>query len=70
MVTSGGAIAAVCAALVDPGADPASYARLWTRFNTVVVNSSITRIVIGSSGPRLLTFNEHAHLEVETLTYR
>ncbi len=71
VVSSGGPIAAACAALVDPtGEDPATYARLWSRFNTVTVNSSVTRVVVGSTGARLLTFNEHAHLEGETLTYR
>jgi broad specificity phosphatase PhoE len=70
VVTSGGPIAAVCAALVDPTADAATFARLWGRFNTVLVNSSITRVVVGSSGPRLLTFNEHSHLHGDTLTYR
>ncbi|WP_028643845.1 histidine phosphatase family protein [Nocardioides sp. URHA0020] len=69
-VTSGGVIAALCAALVDPQADAASYARLWSRFNTVLVNSSVTRVVVGSTGPRLLTFNEHPHLEGGALTYR
>jgi len=69
-VTSGGTIAAVCAGLVDPDADAATYARLWSRFNTVLVNSSVTRVVVGSTGPRLLTFNEHPHLEGEALTYR
>lgn len=71
VVSSGGPIAAACAALVDPdGDDPATYARLWARFNTVTVNSSVTRVVVGSTGARLLTFNEHPHLEGETLTYR
>jgi len=69
-ITSGGTIAAVCAALVDPEADPASFARLWGRFNTVLVNSSVTRVVVGSTGPRLLTFNEHPHLEGGALIYR
>jgi len=64
VVSSGGPIAVACSALVDPDA------RLWQRFNTVIVNSSVTRIVVGSTGPRLLTFNEHAHLEGEHLTYR
>ena len=40
------------------------------RFNTVTVNSSMTRVVVGSTGRRLLTFNEHPHLEGDTLTYR
>ncbi len=71
VVSSGGPIAVACAALVDPdGDDPATYARLWSRFNTVVVNSSVTRVVVGSTGARLLTFNEHPHLEGESLTYR
>lgn len=69
-VTSGGPRAAVCAALVDPQADAAAYARLWSRFNTVLVNSAVTRVVVGSSGPRLLSFNEHPHLEGDTRTYR
>jgi broad specificity phosphatase PhoE len=71
VVSSGGPIAAACAALVDPdGDDAAAYARLWSRFNTVTVNSSMTRVVVGSTGRRLLTFNEHPHLEGDTLTYR
>jgi len=71
VVSSGGPIAAVCAALADPaGADRATFARLWSRFNTVVVNSSVTQVVVGSTGPRLLTFNEHTHLPPDLLTYR
>lgn len=66
VVTSGGTIGAVAATLVDPR-DPS---RLWATFNTVVVNSSVTRVVVGRSGTRLLTFNEHPHLTAETLTYR
>ena len=69
-VTSGGVIAAVCAALVDPDAEAGAYARLWARFNTVLVNSSITRVVVGSTGARLLTFNEHTHLGEVPVTYR
>ena len=70
VVSSGGPIAAACAELVDPDGDDAAYARLWSRFNTVTVNSSMTRVVVGSTGRRLLTFNEHPHLEGDTLTYR
>ena len=65
VVSLGGPIAAACAALVDPEADDASFARLWSRLNTVMVNASYTRVVVGSTGPRLLTFNEHLHLEGE-----
>ncbi len=71
VVSSGGPIAVACAALVDPVEDnPATLARLWGRFNTVTVNSSVTRVVVGSTGARMLTFNEHSHLEGATLTYR
>lgn len=70
VVSSGGPIAAACAALVDPDGDDAGQARLWQRFNTVTVNSSVTRVVVGSTGPRLLTFNEHSHLTADHLTYR
>jgi len=70
VVTSGGPIAVACAALADPDADAASYARLWNRFNTTIVNSSFTRVVVGSTGARLLTFNEHPHLGGDALTYR
>jgi broad specificity phosphatase PhoE len=71
VVSSGGPIAVACAALMDPdGADPAVSGRLWHRFNTVIVNSSVSRVVVGSTGARLLTFNEHAHLEADHLTYR
>ena len=82
VVTSGGPIAAVAASLVDPeGTDPGSApagdpatqaitARLWSRFNTVLVNAAYTRVLVGSTGPRLLTFNEHHHLSGEEITYR
>lgn len=69
-VTSGGPIGAVCARLSDPEADLPAVARMWSRFNAVTVNSAITRVLVGSTGMRLLTFNEHAHVEGETLTYR
>ncbi|MCD4533237.1 histidine phosphatase family protein [Nocardioides sp. cx-169] len=70
VVSSGGTIAVVAAALTDPEADPATAARVWSRFNTVMVNSSVTRVVVGSTGARLLTFNEHTHLRGDLLTYR
>lgn len=70
VVSSGGPIAAVCADLVDPEADDATYARLWSRLNTVLVNSSVTRVVVGGTGARLLTYNEHPHLSGELVTYR
>ncbi len=71
VVTSGGVIATVCAALLDPdGDDPVVVARLWSRFNTVIANASFTRVTVGSTGARLLTFNEHPHLTGVLRTYR
>jgi broad specificity phosphatase PhoE len=68
--SSGGAIAVACAALVDPSAAPDELPRLWKMFNTVSANASVTRVIQGSTGRRLLTFNEHAHLRGELITYR
>ena len=71
VVTSGGPIAAACGSLVGPAdADAPTHYSLWGGFNTVVVNTSVTRVVVGSAGRRLLTFNEHPHLEADHLTYR
>jgi broad specificity phosphatase PhoE len=66
VVSSGGPIGAIAATLVDPS-DPG---RTWPAFNTVLVNSSVTRVIVGRGGTRLLTFNEHPHLPVDLLTYR
>ena len=70
VVTSGGPIAAACAMLTEVGEEPRRLAAAWTRFNSVVTNVSVTRIVVGSSGARLLTFNEHSWLDRELVTYR
>ena len=80
VISSGGPIAAACAALVtaDGDGDGAGVgavgdgvrATLWRHFNTVQVNASVTRVLVGRTGRRLLTFNEHSHLTRETLTYR
>jgi len=70
VASSGGPIAAVCAMLVDRAGTPAELGRLWASFNTVIANSSVTRVLEGSTGRRLLTFNEHAHLPRDLVTYR
>lgn len=65
--TSGGTIAAVCARLLQVHAD------LFPSLNRVLANTGITKITIGRSGPSLVTFNEHAHIdeaEPRLLTYR
>lgn len=70
VVTSGGPIAAACAMLTEVGDEPRSLAAAWARFNAVIVNVSVTRVVVGSTGARLLTFNEHAALDRNLVTYR
>jgi broad specificity phosphatase PhoE len=64
VVTSGGPISAVTADLL--AADTPTYKRL----APVVVNSSVTRVVSGRRGLTLVSFNDHAHLPAELLTYR
>jgi broad specificity phosphatase PhoE len=70
VVTSGGPIAAACAMLTEVGEEPRALAAAWARYSTVIVNASVTRVVIGSTGARLLTFNEHSWLDRELVTYR
>jgi broad specificity phosphatase PhoE len=70
VVTSGGPIAAACAMLTEVGEEPKLLAAAWARFNAVLVNVSVTRVIVGSSGARLLTFNEHSWLDRELVTYR
>ena len=70
--TSGGPVSWVAAALLAGGPDeidPAA-ARIWASLNRVVVNSSVTKVVHGSRGSTLVSFNEHVHLEGDVLTYR
>lgn len=71
VVSSGGPIAAVSSILVDPDADPRHRARSWARLTTAFVNTGLTRVIAGdTAGPRLLTLNEHSHLEADGVTYR
>jgi broad specificity phosphatase PhoE len=69
VVSSGGPIAAACTGLVDVEAHPEQVVRLWKAFDDVIVNASVTRVVVGSRGRRLLSFNEHSHLPRELITY-
>jgi broad specificity phosphatase PhoE len=66
VVTSGGVIAAVCAHLLGLRADK------WPALARVMVNGSLTKVISGPTGTRLLTFNDHAHLEQDRalITYR
>jgi broad specificity phosphatase PhoE len=55
--TSGGPIAAVGVSLL--GLAPDGFVAL----NRVVVNAGVTKVVTGSAGATLVSFNEHAYLE-------
>lgn len=69
-VSSGGVIATAAALLLGGGEHPGALAALWSRLNAVLVNSSVSSVVVGGTGARLLTYNEHPHVAGETLTYR
>lgn len=62
--TSGGPIALVVSQLLA-GDDS-----LFQRLNDVVINASVTTVIVGQTGPRLLAFNEHAHLPRDMVTFR
>ena len=65
--TSGGVIAAVCGGLLDLGPDGV------VALNRVTANGAITKVVVGSGGTSLISFNDHAHFEGasrDLLTYR
>jgi broad specificity phosphatase PhoE len=64
--TSGGPIAAICVSLI--GAPGSSFVTL----NRVCVNTAVTKLMSGRGGVRLVTFNDHCHLEHdrELMTFR
>lgn len=62
--TSGGPIASLSAGLVDGGA--AAYRKLMP----VMVNASVTKVLVGRRGLSLVQFNAHDHLPRELVTYR
>jgi broad specificity phosphatase PhoE len=62
--TSGGPIAQVVS-YVLAGSDS-----LFRQLNDIVFNASVTTIMVGQTGRRLLAFNEHAHLPADMLTFR
>jgi broad specificity phosphatase PhoE len=67
VVTSGGPISAICAGLLGVPAEG------WLALNRVMVNASITTVLLGGHGASLLTFNDHAHVagdDRRLLTYR
>ena len=64
VVSSSGAIAWAAARLVNGGFPQ------WLALNRVTVNSGVTKIVTGSSGKTMVTFNDHGHLPRSWVTYR
>jgi broad specificity phosphatase PhoE len=66
VLTSGGPVSWVAASLLAGGA------HVWTQLNPVVVNASVTKVVVGRRGTTLVSFNDHSHLEAEPglLSYR
>ena len=65
--TSGGVIAAICGTLLGLGAAGV------VALNRVTANGAITKVVVGSGGTSLVSFNDHAHFEGDArrlLTYR
>lgn len=57
VVTSGGAIAAVVGTLLGVPAE------IFASLNRVLVNASVTKLAIGSTGTNVVSFNDHSHLE-------
>jgi broad specificity phosphatase PhoE len=57
VVTSAGTIGALLCGLW--GAPPA----LFPAFNRVLVNASVTKLAVGSTGVNVISFNDHSHLE-------
>jgi broad specificity phosphatase PhoE len=66
VVTSGGPIAVVAATLLDPD----RVVDLFFRLNPVLTNVSVTKLVVGRRGVTLSTYNEHAFLPPDQVTYR
>ena len=65
LVSSGGVLAAVAASLLGTDS-PESYQAL----NRVAVNCGVNRVIVGSSGTNLVSFNEQQHLGRAEITYR
>lgn len=73
VVTCGGPIAWVSAALWagwGPEQDARPWAAAWSRMNSVVVNTSVTKVALAPRGLSLVSFNDHSHLERVERTFR
>ena len=70
VVTSGGPIAITAAGLLTD--DPERRADLWRRLQVVCANTGVTRLIAGTRGLTLVTFNEDTHFDAtpQLRTYR
>jgi broad specificity phosphatase PhoE len=64
VLSSGGPISWVTASLLGGGVD------MWMRLNPVMINTSVTKVVVGRTGTTLVSVNDHSHLEPADVTYR
>lgn len=62
--SSGGPIALVTSHLL------AGDSSLFVTLNRVIINASVTTVIVGRGGTRLLTFNEHTHVPRGSTTFR
>ncbi len=62
--TSGGPIAALCVEYLGLPDE------VFVSLNRILVNGGITKLIAGSSGINVVSFNEQAHLEPGLVTYR
>jgi broad specificity phosphatase PhoE len=70
VVTSGGPIALTASGLLSVGG--AARSDLWSRMHVLCVNTGVTRLIAGSRGLSLVTFNEDTHFDTQPQlrTYR
>lgn len=70
VVTSGGPIALTASGLLSGDAE--SRAALWLRTHVLCVNTGVTRLIAGTRGLSLVTFNEDTHFDPrpQMRTYR
>lgn len=70
--TSGGPVAWAVATLLTDAGSQLGRPDLWTRLNRMMVNSALTRLISGSRGVNLLSYNEQSHLDgvPGSLSYR
>lgn len=64
VVSSGGVISWLVNHVLGGGPEQ------WILLNRVCVNTGVTRFLVGRSGVSLLSFNDHAHLPREMVSYR